>query len=120
MSARIIAIKESGDISNERVVARVKGSIDIGTYVLLATKYEGDSVTNEVESAYWFPDKEVSEGDLVVLYTKSGGDKSRKNKNGSRTHFFYWGKDKAVWGRSDRAAVLIQSRSWQGFTPEDF
>lgn len=120
MSAKIIAIKEVGEISNERVVARVKGNIDIGAYVLLSTGYADESVTNEVEDAYWFPDKDVSEGDLVVLYTKRGRDKTRENKNGSKTHFFYWGKDSAIWGRSNRAAVLIQSRSWQAFTPDNF
>ncbi len=120
MSAKIIAVKEPGDISNERVVARVKGNIDIGSYVLLSTKYADESVTNEVDSAYWFPDKDVSEGDLVVLYTKSGRDKTRKNKSGGKTHFFYWGKERPVWGRSDKAAVLVQSRTWQAFTPDDF
>lgn len=120
MSAQIIAVKDAGDLPNERIVLKVGANIDIGAYVLLCTEFVDSSVTNDVESAYWFPDKEVSEGDMVVLYTRSGRDKSRENKSGNNTHFFYWGKERPIWGRSDRAAVLIKSRSWQGFTPDDF
>ena len=119
MSAQVISIKDAGDLSNERVVIKIRASLDIGVYLLLCTKFEDGSVTNEVVNTYWFPDEEIHEGDVVVLYTKGGRDKARQNKSGNKTYFFYWGEKSPLWERSDRAAVLIRSRSWQGFTVDD-
>ena len=34
----------------------------------------GDRLTTPARNPYWFPDKQIGVGDLVVIYTKEGGD----------------------------------------------
>jgi hypothetical protein len=55
----------------------------------------------------------VKSGDLIVLYTKRGVSKERVNKDGSTSHFYYWGLADPVWGLEDFVAVVVHIDQWQ-------
>jgi hypothetical protein len=88
-------------------VLDVTSDTDIGEYVVLRAR-SGDErtiLTGSLRGGYWFPDKQVRRGDLVVLYTKAGNSREKRNSDGSQTHFFYWGRTTACWGDEQTAGV---------------
>jgi len=113
MNFKILRITDAGTLERERVVLKAMSEIDIGDYLLAQTgKSEGTGVTNKIHNTYWFPDKEVEAGDLVVLYTKTGKRTVKENDN-NKSHFFYWGKTSPVWDATDKTAVLMEISSWE-------
>ena len=101
-------IKDKGNLKDERIVLKAKKSLDIGYFfVLLSKKHPKGGVSSTVRETFWFPDKQINEGDLIVLYTKSGTDTSSKNKDGTFSHFFYWGLPNVIFNdESDKAVIL--------------
>lgn len=77
-----------------------------------STYTEDGQVSNLVRHPYWFPDKRVKAGDLIVLYTKTGAKSQTKNKNGSTSHFFYRGLERTIWNKSGDCAVLLEISTW--------
>ena len=120
MTMRITSIKDRGDIDKERIVMSVEKEVDVGSFLMLQTGVRNDSPTTGVRKTFWFSDQTASKGDLVVLYSKKGAKKQKQNPSGITTHFFYWGESASLWSGIDRAAVLVEADSWQGFTPDDF
>lgn len=114
MKLKVTAIREAGNLEKERIVMKAESSLDVGEYVLLQTGFREDSVNTSVFTAYWFPDKEVSAGDYVILYTKSGRA-SERDFNDVQSHFFYWGKSEPIWDKKSRAAVLLHAPDWDSF-----
>ena len=114
MNVEIRYIADAGVASKERLVLRVLRADDIGSYVVFDTTFtsQGD-VSNKVRHSFWFPDKNVRKGDLVVLYTKSGLASENKNQDGSTTHFFHWCLDKTVWNTDGDCAVLVHVDNWK-------
>lgn len=113
MSIQIKYIKNNGSADEERIVFEVTKDCDIGYYLVCDTSYTSNGkVSNKLRHPYWFPDKDVKIGDLVVLYTKKGTNNSRVNKDGSSTHFFYWGLDKTIINNDKDCIVLIESKNW--------
>lgn len=108
-------VKECGDLDKERIVLSVVKDGDVGRYAIFDTTYtKGGSVSNKVRFTYWFPDKNVKAGDLVVVYTKAGSSSEHQNKDGSTSHFFYWGLDRTVWNEDGDCAVIARIDSWKG------
>lgn len=106
-------VRHAGDLERERLVLIVEADDDIGHYVIFDTTYNADgSVSNRMRHPYWFPDYAVAATDLIVLYTKSGNDRSRVNEDGTRTHFFYRNLDRSIWNRTGDCAVLLDIRGW--------
>lgn len=113
MKLEIRFVKGHGDLEEERVVLKALSDLNVGTYVISdTTYYSDDEVSNELRHIYWIPDKQVEKGDLVVVYTKSGKDKTTNNKSGNKTHFFYWGLDRTIWNKEEDAAVLFSLEAW--------
>ena len=71
-------------------------------------------VNTGVSSTFWFPDKEVQTGDLVVVYTKEGKASEKLLESGKRAHFFYWGRSAPQWASSSHGVVLLHAPEWQG------
>jgi len=94
---------------------KAETALDIGEYVLLQTGFKDGGVNSAVFSAFWFPDKEVSAGDYVILYTKSG-KASSKEFNDVHSHFLYWGKAHSIWQDEAKAAVLFHAPDWDSFS----
>lgn len=113
MNISIKYIKYHGDIKKERLVLNVLKDDDIGYYVALDTTFLPDGkVSNLVRHPYWFPDKKIDNGDIVVLYTKEGKESEKINNDGSTSHFFYRGMDKTVWNKDGDCAVILHVDDW--------
>ncbi|HUU56532.1 MAG TPA: hypothetical protein VMW93_04250 [bacterium] len=113
MNIEIKAIRDSGTKDKERIVLRVLKDEDIGFYVIFDTTFtEEGNISNKVRHSFWFPDKKVRAGDLVVLYTKRGQAKEREKPRGITTHFFYWGLDKTIWNEEGDCGVLLKVSNW--------
>lgn len=117
MRLKITNIRDQGDIDKERVVIKVETAGNVGEFLLIQSGYQNDSVTNGVHETYWFPDKVVSAGDFVVLYTKSGANSEKPFKE-VKSHFFYWGKNRPLWNASNTIAVLMHAPVWESFKPD--
>ena len=114
MSVSIRKIVDSGSISTERVVMEVKDDQDIGDFILIRAKISKakDSVLAGSVIAYWFPDKKVKSGDLVVLYSKNGNNGRKVHDDGTTSYFFYWENNNAVW-HAEYRPVLIEKYTWE-------
>ncbi|MDE6507919.1 MAG: hypothetical protein K2L04_05610 [Alistipes sp.] len=107
----IHSIKGAGDIDQERVLFMVSEDCDLGVNIVaLSRRINESSFSSNIKSLYWFPDKEVKKGDLVVLYTKSGESNSIINNNGKKTHFFYWGLSEPISVNKDTCVVLLTAK----------
>lgn len=115
MNIELNYIKDSGNIEKERIVFKVLSDAELGKFLVAQSVLVEDSrFSSKLGEIYWFPDQQVKEGDLVVLYTKSGENKSIKNENDSTTYFFYWGLD-AVHNQRDNACIVLLDATWQSY-----
>jgi len=114
MNVEIKLIRDHGILDDERLVLNVLKDCNIGYYIVFDSTYSSDGeLTNLVRHSYWFPDEKVSEGDIVVLYTKKGNQSTKRNKSGNSSHFFYQGMDKTIWNQEKDCAVILEINSWQ-------
>jgi len=114
MNIGIEYIADPGVVGKERLVLKVIRDDDIGYYAVFDTKYTQDGkISNKVQRTYWFPDKSVKAGDLIILYTKIGNQSENKNKDGSTSHFFYWDLASVIWTKEKDCAVLLRIDDWK-------
>lgn len=113
MNVSAKGVRDVGVLERERIVLKATRDDDIGTYILARGRTQEDgSLAMAIRPLYWFPDAPVSAGDLIVVYTKSGARKTKVNRDGSTSHFFYLGLGVAQWTGSDRAVVLGKVKEW--------
>ena len=113
MRLKIIGIRDAGKLQDERVVFNVEGDGNVGRYVVMISHVTDEKrISAKVMDPYWFPDKEVKNGDLIVLYTKAGQYNCVQNKDMSRSHFFYQGLIAPLHANSDSCVVLMDSVPW--------
>jgi len=99
--------------NDERIVLSVLADDDIGKYIVMDSTYTlSGGVSNKVRHPYWFPDKNVRKGDLVVLYTKKGKQSDKVKEDKSTVHFFYWDLDIHVWNDDGDCALLFHIDRW--------
>lgn len=114
MNITIQGVRDAGNLEQERVVLKVSASTDAGKYVLVAGNTANDGmVSATVRRSYWLPDKPVKANDLIVLYSKDGKTNEKQNKNGTTSHFFYWGLKSSAWESNDAAAILMRIAEWE-------
>jgi hypothetical protein len=114
----LIEIKDRGNLAMERVVFKVMEDGNIGSWMVYRARApleEGKRILKStIYDAYWFWDKEISAGDLVILYTKiSPVGYKKKDALEQNSHFFYWGKDGPLWNNENRAIVYGQLTNWK-------
>lgn len=120
MNVEIVGIRNADELERERIVLRAVQDTDIGNYLILRARTKNNVVhAGSVPDSYWFRDKRVRAGDLIVLYSKSGTTREKHNDDESVTHFFYWGLSSPCWSRADSAAVLVRLREWESYFPGD-
>ena len=119
MRIEIKSIAEKGNVEKERLVLKVKTDTDIGDYILIQAGFDDGEVMIDTYQAYWFPYKAVSEGDLIVLYTRSGKQNTRELDQGGTVHFYYWGLSEAIWDTSERTPVLLYAPEWINKSPDE-
>lgn len=105
----------AGELARERIVLTALDDCDIGTYAMLVARRGSTSQTIEggpIPHCFWWPDKQVTEGDLIILYTKNGAVSVKENASGSTSHFFYWDLAESIW-KEDKVAVLVEiGKGW--------
>jgi hypothetical protein len=112
MLLRIVAIRDGGDLENERIILQATARCNLGKYILLTPK---------AGKIFFFSEHIVSCGDYVRVYTKAGTARIANAKQGSeqnRTrchHLFYRGCDQPLWNDADDEAVLISVSDHQTF-----
>ena len=119
MKVEIQSIVDEGIPDRERLVLRVLHDVDIGDFMLIRTGFEGNRVTTRVVNTFWFPDRSVGAGDIIVVYSKRGNDKAKMISDGRTAHFFYWGQDAPLWNDDDVAPVLLHAPEWISMAPKD-
>src|SRR5205823_11802662 len=97
MNLKFSSIADRGIPTSERLVLKVVAKTDVGEYAVFRTGFSGSSVTIGVKNTFWFPDKPVAAGDLVVLYSKNGTESEKELEKGGKAHFFYWGAVGSLW-----------------------
>lgn len=114
MNVKIRGVRNPGVLTDERLVLEVTaGPTDIGEFAVFRAGADEGSVTSNVSRVFWFPDGLVKARDLVVLYTKEGTSTVRVNKNGSTSHFYYWGLSEPIWRAENFVAVLTHIDQWE-------
>ncbi|MEE9466058.1 MAG: hypothetical protein V3W14_10860 [Candidatus Neomarinimicrobiota bacterium] len=114
MKIKINYVSDAGILKDERLVLEAIGDDDIGSYIIADSTYtSGTTISNKLRHTYWIPDKQVSKGDIIVIYTKKGQNKSRPNDAGGETHFFYWGLERTVWNMGHDVATIFKIAEWE-------
>lgn len=109
----ITRILDAGVANQERILFEVTGTDDTGRYeAFLTTELQEGRIRAKPSDVYWFPDKEVRSGDLVILYTKPGEYSVINNQLGTRTHFFYWGSKGTLLNKPKDAIALLTINGW--------
>lgn len=112
MNIKVLEIKDSGDFMNERILFSVEEKCNLGRFLVAHSRLLSEKVfSSKLQEIYWFPDKEISKGDLVVLYSKRGESNSVLNADGTNTHFYYWGLDKPL-ANPERDCLVLLDASW--------
>lgn len=110
---KIKYISDGGIAGKERLILAVTAADDMGQYLIFSTKETAPGhISSTPKNVYWFPDKPVRAGDLVVLYTRSGEQSQVSNKNGTTTHFFYWGLGGTIWNNPNDSAAILKVEQW--------
>jgi len=113
MNIAINKTVDRGDLEKERIIFTVKEDDFLGAYLVLKSKITGEKmVSSKIEKTYWFPDKDVKKGDIVVLYSKMGINTEKKNADGTTTYFFYWRSSNVLWNESENTVILMRSQEW--------
>jgi hypothetical protein len=118
MNLKLSSIADAGSLAGERAIFKADAAEDIGDYAV----FECISTPNDriaggnIPHVYWFVGKKVGVGDFVVLYSKEGVTSEKKNKDGTTSHFFYWGLKVPVWVPG-RTPVLVSTPIWTKGAP---
>ena len=113
MNIAIDYIKDPGNLDKERIVFAVKNDEQLGKYLIAeSVLIENTRFSAKIKNVFWFPDQELKQGDLVVLYTKLGTNNINKNEDGSTTYFYYWGLSEPHLNDKKPCVVLFDA-SWE-------
>ena len=112
MNLELRGVENVGDINRERVILRATKDADIGRFAIFKCRTTTDDAvaSGYIPAAYWFPDKKIKAGDLVVLYTKEG-TRSEKTGEAGNTYFYYWGRTEPQW--KGHIAALVSTSTWE-------
>lgn len=112
MSLEIKEIKYRGT-TEERVVIKAKLDCGIGDYLVVSSKKtSATAYSSTIKNPFWFPDKDVKQNDLVILYTKTGNNSVKENKDGTKSHFFYRNSSPIL--DTETAILLMKIANWTG------
>lgn len=113
MGLKFSEIKDAGDFMKERIVFTVENECELGKYLVAHSQIINDtSFSSKLQEVYWFPDRTVYPGDLVVLYTKKGESSAAMNGDNSKTYFYYWGLEGPL-STIERSCIVLLDASWK-------
>ncbi len=113
MNLELRSIISKGNLAKERLTLRVKADLDLGDFLIAQSGYADGSPTINFYHTYWFPFKKVQKGDLVVIYTKKGKERSKALSTGKTAHFYYLDLDEAIWDDPSKAAIVLHAPIWE-------
>ncbi|MEJ6399363.1 hypothetical protein [Yoonia sp. 208BN28-4] len=119
MKIELRSIIGAGNLSIERVTLRIVADLDIGDYMLAQSFMFDEQPSTNLQNCFWFPFKEVSKGDLIVLYSKEGTQREKPLSTGANAHFFYLDLKQPIWDDSDMGAVIIETPDWVSKPSQD-
>jgi hypothetical protein len=113
MNLEFSSIADAGNLNAERIALKAKANFDLTRYAIFAgtSTSDGRVAGGNIPYAFWFWSKNVSPGDFVVVYSKSGSTSEKKNSDGTTSHFFYWGLSSPIW-QPNRIPVIVETSSW--------
>lgn len=113
MKLKILGIKDAGRLQDERVLLEAEDDGNVGLFVVLVSKVvEEKKVSSLLRNPYWFPDKDVKKGDLIVLYSRGGSYNAIDNKDASKSHFFYIGSTQPLYQDDADCVIVMESNPW--------
>lgn len=110
MSLKIVGVKDAGDDENERLILKVTDDCNLKDFMVMDCTYEDGHVSNKHRHVYFFPNKSVQENEYVILFTRSGRNRTGvwNDDNNTVTHRFYWGLDTTVWNEDGDEALVLE------------
>lgn len=123
MDLKVIGIRNAGE-SMERLLIRVVKDCNLRGYMVIDNTYEENGeLSNVNRHVYVFPNYEVSEGNIIRLYTRQGTNKETDGTFGKtetvKYYNFYWGFDDGctVWNKDGDTPYLLH---YDEVIPDDF
>lgn len=117
MKLKIRSIADAGNLEKERITFRVQAPVDLGSFAILANKYIDGEPMTDIQSGFWFPFQKAVAGEIVILYTKSGINKTTLTESGKTNYFYYWGRSGTIWDDPEISALLLESPEWDFKAP---
>jgi len=117
----IAEIKSPGDLESERLVIFANKDTRSGDYVVFSAKADEKGVYGGIGTAFWLANVNLTAGDNLVIYTKTGVLKTKDIDVTRKSHFLYLGQNAPLWKDGTRAAVLFYvGRDWTKARPGGF
>lgn len=113
MRLEIIDTIDRGIPGKERLYLKVITSTNLIDYIIFQTKIDAHAtIIVSSNSGFWLPKYKVNAGDILILYTGNGDNSTRKNADGTTTHFIYWGLNETIFNSKNSAATVFELRNW--------
>lgn len=113
MKLRIDAVHNHGQANEEHITMTVLEDCNLRYYLVMDTTYTKDGkISNTLRHVKWLPDRQVSKGDRVSLWTKKGDD-TKVTTNGVTWHRCFWNSNAPLWNDDGDAAVLFEVNTWK-------
>lgn len=113
MKLEIRSIHGHGKATEEYVIIDVLSDCDAKYYMVADTTYQSGGISNKVRHTHWFYPAALKKGDVLVLHTGTGTDRSDQQTNGATYHQRFWGLKSAVWNDDGDGALLFEINSWR-------
>ncbi|ENU3034824.1 hypothetical protein ACE4MK_002403 [Escherichia coli] len=110
MSLKIVGVKDAGDDENERLILKVTDDCNLKDFMVMDCTYENGQVSNKHRHVYFFPNKSAQEDEYVILFTRSGTNRTGvwNSSDDTVTHRFYWGLDTTIWNEDGDEALVLK------------
>jgi hypothetical protein len=74
MALRIVKLHNTGNANEEYVELAANSIENLGEYIVSDITFDKEfNISNIDRHVYWFPDKDLNEGDIAYLYTRPKG-----------------------------------------------
>jgi hypothetical protein len=114
MKLKIIDIENHGKAKDEYVRLVVINDCNLRQYLISDSTYqENGALSNKHPHYFWFPNRIVKKGELVILHTNTEKKALPTKENGNKVHRFYWGLGSAVWNEDGDIAYLFEIKDKQ-------
>jgi hypothetical protein len=113
MTVELLGIEDAGNIEKERLVLKASARDQLGNFAIFRCEATDDGLpySGNISKTFWFPNRMLAAGDLVVLYSRKGRDSRKKDEGGQTSYFYYWDLEGPLW-TPGALPVLVQTPGW--------